>query len=171
MEYLLVDGYNVIHAWNDVFDVSGSLEDNRALLLQLLSDYQGYTGFRVVVVFDAYLVPDGLGSLDTFDNITVVFTKKNQTADTFIQQFVNNNRFKDNITVVTDDYMEQKTVFQKGALRMTANELKQQVFEKKRKATKDKTLKDKANYLYENLDKTEKQKLQKIRYGKNDESK
>src|SRR5690554_4062097 len=131
MEYLLVDGYNVIHAWNDVFDVSGSLEDNRALLLQLLSDYQGYTGLRVVVVFDAYLVPDGLGSLDTFDNITVVFTKKNQTADTFIQQFVNNNRFKDNITVVTDDYMEQKTVFQKGALRMTANELKQQVFEKK----------------------------------------
>lgn len=69
MEYLFVDGYNIINAWSDIFDKNSPLEDNRKALCDILSDYQGYTGFRIVVVFDAHLVPEGIGSLMQYDKI------------------------------------------------------------------------------------------------------
>lgn len=165
MEYLLVDGYNIINAWTGIFDKNNPLEDNRKRLYEILSDYQGYTDLRIVVVFDAHLVSEGKGSLLNYDKIKIVFTMSNQTADTFIQQFVAKNLYKDKITVVTNDYMEQKTVLQKGALRMTANELLNAISGKQKKALRDEK---NSNFIIDNLDNEQKNKLLRMRREKND---
>ncbi|MBN2557963.1 MAG: NYN domain-containing protein [Clostridia bacterium] len=128
-ELLIVDGYNIINSWRDVFDLEKyTMAEARVRLLDILSDYQGYSGHRLVVVFDAHMVREGLGSLDIHDNIKVVFTRENQTADNFIERFVKNYGAGKTIRVATGDYMEQKTVLTKGGLRMTPNELKSEIF-------------------------------------------
>ena len=83
------------------------------------------------MIFDAHLVPEGKGSLINHDKIKVIFTKNNQTADNFIERFVVEAHYREKITVVTNDYLEQKTVLQKGALRMTASELSMEISQKK----------------------------------------
>ena len=130
-------------------------------MCDILSDYQGYTGFRIVVVFDAHLVPEGIGSLMQYDKIKVVFTKKNQTADNFIERYVAKECYNNKITVVTNDYMEQKTVLHKGALRMTASELQREIIKKRQSAsTSDKQ----SNFIIDNLDNEQKRKLLKIKH-------
>jgi len=82
MEYLVIDGYNLINAWGDVFDVTGEpLEDCRDRLLHILSNYQGYKNIKVIVVFDAHHVKCGQENQMTFDNITVVYTRENKSGD------------------------------------------------------------------------------------------
>jgi hypothetical protein len=131
-KYLIVDGYNVINAWRDVFDLDRiTLEDSRQKLLNILSDYQGYSGMGIIVVFDAHMVANGLGSIASHDNIRVIYTKENQTADEFIERFVKNHGAGISVTVVTADYLEQRTVFSKGGLRMTPGELKDEIFAKR----------------------------------------
>ncbi|MFA5342200.1 MAG: NYN domain-containing protein [Clostridia bacterium] len=161
MEYLLVDGYNIINAWRSVFDKSDPLEDNRKALCELLSDYQGYTDLKIVVIFDAHLVPEGKGSLINHDKIKVIFTKSNQTADNFIERFVVDSHYREKITVVTNDYMEQKTVLQKGALRMTASELQHEIFTKRKSAT---AIQNETNFIIDNLDIEQKRKLLRIKH-------
>jgi len=161
MEYLLVDGYNIINAWRDIFDKENPLEDNRKMLCELLSDYQGYTDLRIVIVFDAHLVPEGKGSLINHDKIKVIFTMSNQTADNFIERYVTQQRYADKITVVTNDYLEQKTVFQKGALRMTANELKSEIFAKRKNGIVNAS---NSNFIIDNLDNEQKKKLLRMRH-------
>ncbi len=160
MDYLIVDGYNIINAWKDIFDHTNPLEDNRKILCDVLSDYQGYTGYNIVVIFDAHLVPEGKGSIISHDGIVCLFTKENQTADTLIERYVANYGFSNKITVVTNDYLEQKTVFQKGALRMTARELKASIFKARQSLegiTKD------TNFIMDHLTKEEKRKLLRIK--------
>ena len=126
MEYLLIDGYNIINTWRDIFDLDNdTLLENRNKFLRMLSNYQGYTNFRIVVVFDAHKVSESIGVLEKYDNIKVVYTKENQTADNFIERFVNSYRGTDVIRVATGDYLEQKTIFLKGGLRLSARELKE----------------------------------------------
>ncbi|HOD93260.1 MAG TPA: NYN domain-containing protein [Clostridia bacterium] len=163
MEYLLVDGYNIINAWQSIFDKSSPLEDNRKALCDLLSDYQGYTDFKIVVIFDAHLVPEGKGSLINHDKIKVIFTKNNQTADNFIERFVVEAHYREKITVVTNDYLEQKTVLQKGALRMTASELQHEIFTKRKNASVNKK---ETNYIIDTLDNEQKKKLLRIKHDK-----
>jgi predicted RNA-binding protein with PIN domain len=132
-EYLIIDGYNIINSWADMFNLNIlSMEEARKKLLDMLSDYQGYSGCRLVVVFDAYKVKDGLGSLGIYDNIKVIFTKENQTADNFIERYVKNYGAGKVIRVATGDYLEQKTILQKGGFRMTPAELKAEVNKSKR---------------------------------------
>ena len=157
----MVDGYNIINAWRDIFKETNTLTHNREILLEMLSDYQGYTDFRITVVFDAYLVPEGKGSLVNYDNLRVIFTGNNQTADTFIERYVVENKFTDRITVVTGDYLEQKAVFLKGALRMTARELRSEMFRhRKVNAKPDNKTK---NYIMDTLDSEQKRKLKRIK--------
>ncbi|MBP7344759.1 MAG: NYN domain-containing protein [Clostridia bacterium] len=160
-EYLLVDGYNIINAWRSIFDKNSSLEDNRKALCDLLSDYQGYTDLKIVVIFDAHLVPEGKGSLINHDKIKVIFTKSNQTADNFIERFVVDAHYGEKITVVTNDYMEQKTVLLKGALRMTASELQHEIFTRRKSASIN--IKE-SNYIIDNLDNEQKRKLLRIKH-------
>jgi len=133
-EILVIDGYNIINAWPDYFDLEKiSMEDARKKLLDILSDYQGYSGHKIIVVFDAHMVKDGKGSLDLHDNINVVFTKENQTADSLIERFVAGYGRRRTIRVATADYLEQKTVLDKGGLRMTPDELKYDIGTMRRK--------------------------------------
>ena len=149
-EYLIIDGYNIINSWTDLFDLGHiSMEDARKKLLDLLSDYQGYSGRRIVVVFDAHKVREGLGSLDIHDKIKVIFTRENQTADNFIERFVKNYGAGKIIRVATADYLEQKTVLQKGGFRMTPSELKIEVLGAKNNP-ENKKLKTKERDFLEN---------------------
>lgn len=125
MDMLIVDGYNIINAWKDIFDLENdSLENCRIKLQDLLSNYQGHTHQKIVVVYDAYMVVNNKGSLYTHDNLKIVYTKENQTADNFIERYVMLNSRYGNIFVATGDFLEQKTVFLKGGFRITARELR-----------------------------------------------
>ncbi|EGL83940.1 protein of unknown function DUF901 [Caldalkalibacillus thermarum TA2.A1] len=123
-EILIVDGYNVIGAAEDMLPFARNrLEDARDWLLDKLADYQGYTGTKVYVVFDAHLVP-GIGKVYRERNIEVIFTKEKETADECIEKLVRRlRRVQRQIYVATSDYTEQRIVFGEGALRKSAREL------------------------------------------------
>lgn len=115
---MIVDGYNVIHAWG--LDTR-SLEDARHSLLHTLDDYAGFSGEDITVVFDAYNKKSA-GSEEKYGLISVVYTDHNVTADTYIQRKVKQS--KELQKVVTADYLEQMSVFEAGAVRITPYELK-----------------------------------------------
>lgn len=128
MEYLLIDGYNVINAWGDTFNLRKEpLEDSRNKLLNILSNYQGFKKTNVIVVFDAHLVKGSQEKQETFDNLTVVFTKENETADNYIERFVYKLGNTNTIRVVTSDYLEQTIVLSNGGIRMAPRELKEEI--------------------------------------------
>lgn len=127
-ELLLIDGYNMIFAWDELKDMSSvSLESARTLLIEILQNYQGYTGTKMLLVFDAYKQPGNVGSKEVYGDLQVVYTKEGQTADQFIEKFVLENVKKMRITVATSDGLEQIMVFGQGALRMPARELKERI--------------------------------------------
>lgn len=129
MEYLIIDGYNIINAWTDIFNLKQDpLEDCRERLLNILSNYQGYKKINVIVVFDAHLVKGSQEKQEAFDNITVVFTKENETADNYIERFVHKMAASNKIQVATSDYLEQTIVLSNGGIRMSSRELKEEVF-------------------------------------------
>ena len=115
---MIVDGYNVIYAWG--LDTS-SLENARAMLLDALDDFAGYTGETILVVFDGYRTRSAANEM-RHGLIDVVYTAHGVTADTHIQRIAKNS--KEPLTVVTGDYLEQLSVFGSGAMRLTPAELK-----------------------------------------------
>lgn len=126
--YLLVDGYNIIHAWNDLREL-GAMDLNaaRTALLEILSNYQGFRGTTLITVFDAYRVQGGKGSIEKYHNIYCVYTKEAQTADAYIEKTVHELAKDNNVTVATSDGLEQIIVFGDGAVRMSARELYDEV--------------------------------------------
>lgn len=128
MEYLLIDGYNIIYDWEELEKVAKiNLEDARWKLLEILSDYQGYTKICVIVVFDAHLVKGSSEKIEQYENIEIVFTKENETADNYIERLVHNIAKKYIVKVATSDYLEQTIILSKGAYRISANELYKEV--------------------------------------------
>jgi predicted RNA-binding protein with PIN domain len=128
MEYLLIDGYNVINAWGDIFDLKGSpLEDSREKLLNLISNYQGYKNSNIIVVFDAHMVKGSQEKIESFDNLTIVFTKENETADNYIEKFVYKLGNIHTVRVVTLDYLEQTMVLSNGGVRITPREFREEM--------------------------------------------
>lgn len=153
MDCLIVDGYNVIHSWGDVFNLEkDSFEDCRVKLLDILSDYQGYKSCKIIVVFDAYLSASKQQREELYDNITVVYTKENETADNYIEKYVYNNSDKEVIRVVTSDYLQQKIVLSMGGVRMSPRELKKEVDNVKKQEKERLKLKPiQTNRLQDNL--------------------
>ena len=122
--FLIVDGYNMIYAWDELKALAGdSLDAARGRLLDMLSNYQGYTGERLAVVFDAYRTDRTPASRISWQNIEVIYTQKGETADAWIERCVHEEGAKYRITVATSDGLEQLTVLRLGALRLTAREL------------------------------------------------
>lgn len=123
-QILIVDGYNVIGAWEQLKErKKHSLEDARDELLSMLAEYQGYTGMKVIVVFDAYNVKGAGKQLKQY-RIDICFTKEKETADEMIESLVRNlTHRRRQIYVATSDYTEQKVTFGYGALRKSAREL------------------------------------------------
>ena len=128
MEYLIVDGYNIINAWSDVFNPGKEpLEDCRDRLMAIMSNYQGTRNINIIIVFDAHLVKGSQEKQETYDNLTVVYTKENETADNYIEKFVYRLGTTHTIRVATSDYLEQTLVLSKGGIRMSARELREEI--------------------------------------------
>ncbi|MDD6043688.1 MAG: TetM/TetW/TetO/TetS family tetracycline resistance ribosomal protection protein [Eubacteriaceae bacterium] len=127
-EILIIDGYNIIFAWDELKDMCKlNLEAARDSLIDMLRNYHGYTGQRIILVFDAYKQPGSIGHTDVFEGLSVVYTKENETADRYIEKFVTENAKKYKLTVATSDGLEQMMIFGQGALRMPARELRERI--------------------------------------------
>lgn len=124
MNILVVDGYNVIGAWEELEKLKNKdLAQARKLLIDKMAEYQSYRGDRVIVVFDAYSVP-GLEKRMESSKVEVIYTKENETADECIERLVKGlKNVKTQVYVATSDYTEQRTIFAQGALRKSAREL------------------------------------------------
>ena len=127
-KYLLVDGYNVIFAWNELNELAQvNLDGARLKLMDIMSNYQGYKQCELILVFDAYKVKGNIGEVSKYNNINVVYTKEAETADTYIEKVTNEIGKKYQVTVATSDRLEQMIVLSRGAVRMSSNELLQDV--------------------------------------------
>ena len=120
-EYLLVDGYNIIYAWDELKRAAqDSLDAARQMLMDLLSNYQGYKNCVVILVFDAYKVKGGVGSVQHYHNIHVVYTKEAETADAYIERATYELGRHHRVRVATSDAAEQMIILGHGALRVSA---------------------------------------------------
>ena len=123
-EYLIVDGYNMIFAWDGLREQAQTdLSGARERLLDLLSNYCGYHPCELVVVFDSYRVKGGLGSKSRHNNLRVVYTKENESADLYIETLVGQIGRNYNVRVATADALIQLSALRSGVLRVSANEL------------------------------------------------
>lgn len=153
--FLIVDGYNIIHAWPELEDLTNvSLESARIKLMDILCNYQGVSGETVILVFDGYLVKGSLGSVMEYNNIFVVYTKEAETADHYIEKTVFNIPKEYRVKVATNDGLEQTIIMGKGAVRITATELKQMIEHEEKNIRQNYTEKRPAknNMLIDNVD-------------------
>ena len=127
-EYLLVDGYNIIHAWSELKELAEeSMDAARGKLIDILSNYQGYKGNVVIIVFDAYKVDGGVRNVEKHGNINVVFTKEAETADQYIEKITHEIAKDNRVTVATSDALEQIIIMGKGAYRLSAYDLMEEI--------------------------------------------
>ncbi|MCT1904914.1 NYN domain-containing protein [Oceanobacillus sojae] len=124
MIVLIVDGYNIIGAWPELEHLKEKdIGQARDRLIELLAEYQAFTGDRVIVVFDAYYVR-GIESKQEQFKVEVIYTKEKETADECIEKLVRKvKNVETQVYVATSDYAEQRTIFGQGALRKSAREL------------------------------------------------
>ena len=129
-EYLLVDGYNIIFAWDELKDMArDNLDAARKTLCDLLCNYQGYKKCEVILVFDAYKVKGGLGSVEKYHNIHVVYTKEAETADAYIEKATYEIGKKHRVKVATSDGPEQLIILGHGALRLSASNFREEILQ------------------------------------------
>lgn len=127
-EYLLVDGYNVIFAWDELKAVAqDNLDAARRLLCDLLSNYQGFRKCQVILVFDAYKVKGGTEHVEKYHNIHLVYTKEAETADAYIERTTYQIGKEHRVRVVSSDGAEQIIILGHGALRVSASAFRQEV--------------------------------------------
>ena len=127
-EYLLVDGYNVIFAWDDLKALAAvNIDSARDKLIDIMSNYQGYVGCELILVFDAYKVKQNPGSITKHGNIHVVYTKEAETADMYIEKTTHELGRKYKVTVASSDGLEQLIIMGQGALRMSSRGLREEV--------------------------------------------
>ena len=122
-KYLLVDGYNLIHAWPELDSIAtDNLNGAAGRLNDIMCNYQAITGENVIVVYDAYKVAGHNTEVLKIDNITVVYTKEAQTADQYIERYAHENSKKYDITVITSDGLEQVIVLGAGCSLLSSRE-------------------------------------------------
>ncbi|MEG1870650.1 MAG: NYN domain-containing protein [Peptostreptococcaceae bacterium] len=165
--YLIIDGYNIINAWDELKEVSRySLEDSREKLIHYIIDYSQFTGRKSIIVFDAYNIKSSKEKIEKRKHITIVYTKEFQTADSYIEKFISTLSKYDEVKVATNDYAEQQIVLGKGASRISARELKLDLDvakERIREKATSQQNKIQRNFLEERLDKETLSKLENIR--------
>lgn len=124
MNVLVVDGYNIIGAWDELQALKEiDMGQARDRLIDLMAEYKAYSGQRVIVVFDAYYV-QGMASKYHTHEIEIIYTKEKETADGCIERLVKKlKNVKNQVYVATSDFAEQRTIFGRGALRKSAREL------------------------------------------------
>ena len=170
--YLLVDGYNVIHANPELSSLmNDSLDGARIKLCDILCEFMALSRYRIIVVFDAHLVPGGTGSATDYNNIKIVYTKEAETADRYIEQAtykLSRENKRDRITVATSDTLEQLIIIGQGALRISSQNLWAEIERTKAKMRKRHIEINpiKKNPLIGLLDPETARKLENMRYGK-----
>lgn len=130
MKILIVDGYNIIHQWDFLKKEieSVSLESSRNKLISLLSEYQSWTGERVILVFDGRLTNQISSSKSQEFEVEIIFTRQKQTADSYIERFIYKNKdSNDTLLVATSDIQIQRIIFGMNAVPVSAERLKEMV--------------------------------------------
>jgi|SRR5690625_2878628 len=124
MDVLVVDGYNIIGDWDELNRLKRvDISQARNRLIELLVEYKAFTGFRVIIVFDALYVK-GIENKKIVNDVEIIYTRENETADECIERLVKSlKNVRNQVYVATSDYMEQRTIFSRGALRISAREL------------------------------------------------
>ncbi|MDO4710565.1 MAG: NYN domain-containing protein [Peptostreptococcaceae bacterium] len=164
---LLIDGYNIINAWGDLAKIAGdNLEEARRLFNDKISEYAQYNGIDTYIVYDAYKVRGVSDREEKIKKLTIIFTKENQTADSYIEKFIHDYKYKRHamIRVATNDLTEQNMVLGKGAARLTARELLLEVEQSKESIRR--IIKEGSENRYtlgQRLDKETFDKLEKLR--------
>ena len=168
-EYLLVDGYNIIYAWEDLKELAdANLHAAQTKLMDILSNYQGFKKCTLILVFDAYKIEGHAEEVITYHNIHVVYTKEAETADQYIEKTVHKIGRENQVTVATSDGLEQIIIMGQGAHRMSArglcdeikateNQIRQQWHEKRQSSK---------NYLIDNISDEMAQYMQEKRLEK-----
>lgn len=127
-EYLLVDGYNIIFAWDELSGLAKeNLDAARNKLIQMMCNYQGYCKCHLILVFDAYKVKNNPGEVEQVAGISVVYTKEAETADMYIEKVTHELGRKYHVKVATSDGMEQLIILGQGAMRVSAAMFRQEV--------------------------------------------
>ena len=127
-EYLLVDGYNIIFAWDELRNLAqGDVKAARDSLMDRLSNYAGFTKKNVICVFDAYKVPGGTEQIYRYHNIDVIFTREAETADQYIEKAAHELTKQYQVTVATSDAIEQIIIYGAGAVRLSARNFESEV--------------------------------------------
>ena len=168
-EYLLVDGYNIIFAWDELKELAReTIEGARGRLADILSNYQGCRGMHIILVFDAYKVEGGRGEVQKYHNIHIVYTKEAETADQYIEKTTRVIGKKYHVTVATSDALEQIIILGAGASRMSANGLHEEVEHAEREIRKDYLQKPSGtkHLLFDELDGTLRDFLEELRLGR-----
>ena len=126
--FVIIDGYNVIYAWNELRELANeNIDSARDKLIDIICNYQGAKCVNVIVVFDAYRLKGFIGEEKTINNIKIVFTKEDETADAYIERLAHSMGRKYDVTVVTSDGLEQLTALSQGCRILSATELKTEI--------------------------------------------
>jgi len=167
--YLLVDGYNLMHANKELAMLAvDSLDSARKKLSDALCEFKALSRYRIILVFDAHLVTGGEGSIEDYHNIKIVFTKEAETADHYIESAAYRlSNKKDRITVATDDVLEQLIVLGQGAARISSEDLWLEI-ENAKEEVRTRYIKNrpvKNNPISSLVDKKTADWLEEMRYG------
>ena len=168
-EYLLVDGYNIIFAWEELRELSKvTIDGARQKLMDILCNYQGYKKCTLILVFDAYKVTGNTGEAIDYHNIHVVYTKEAETADQYIEKLAHKIGRQYNVTVATSDGLEQLIIYGQGCHLMSARDLKEEVTWANEQIREEKSKLEKSgkNYLFHGADEELAAYLEDVRLGR-----
>lgn len=167
--YLLVDGYNIIFAWEDLRELAEvNLEGARNKLMDILCNYQGFIKCHLILVFDAYKVKGNPGEVVKYHNIYVVYTREAETADQYIEKTVHQLGRKYDVTVATSDALEQMIILGQGGQRLSAQGLLEEIEEVNRQLREDylHNRPSKKNYLFDYLPEELAELMESVRLGR-----
>jgi len=167
---IFVDGYNVINSWPNLKkEKKYSFEGARQTLIDILHNYSVYEECKIVIVFDAHMVAGSIEKKEEiYKNVSVVFTKDGETADSYIEREVHNIGRKFEVYVVTSDWLQQQIIFQRGAVRISSIEFYNEVLKTQNKITSAKGSSESnvKNNLSDNLEEDIFKKFEAWRRGK-----
>ena len=172
-EYLLVDGYNIIFAWEELRELAKiNIDGARGRLMDILSNYQGIWKCTLILVFDAYKVEGFPGEIQQYHNIHVVYTKEAETADQYIEKVAHEIGRKYEVTVATSDGTEQVIIRGQGCHLLSAKELHTEIVlaQKELRENHMEKAESTKNYLFHYLDEETAKEMEEVRLGKENAS-
>jgi len=163
-EYLFIDGYNIVNQWSYFNEMSRNIENTRNKLIELLVEYQAYRGIKVIVVFDAHLVRGSLEKKENIAGIEVIYTKENETADSYIEKQLDKIGRHELVQVATSDNAIQQIVLARGGTRISAQEMILELQNTKKDIqAKTDIPRQKGTNIYQIIDTETRNKLEKMR--------